>query len=114
MIVGELFDRAAQRYDQARRQLVPCFDDLYSVALALLPADRSRRLRILDIGAGTGLLSAFIAAMYPNAELTLIDIAADMLARARERLGEHGGRVRIQLLDMTELDGLGRFDLVVS
>jgi hypothetical protein len=28
MTAGQLFDRAAQRYDQARRQLVPCFDEL--------------------------------------------------------------------------------------
>lgn len=29
MTVAELFDRAAQRYDQAQRQLVPCFDELW-------------------------------------------------------------------------------------
>lgn len=114
MTIAELFDRAAQRYDQTRRQLVPCFDDLYGTALALLPADTTRRLRVLDVGAGTGLLAALVAERYVAAELTLIDIAPDMLAKARERMQPYGARAQVLQLDMTELAQLGRFDLVVS
>lgn len=114
MTVAELFDRSAQRYDQSRRQLLPCFDELYGAALRLLPDDRARPLRVLDIGAGTGLLSGLIAAACPRAELTLVDIAADMLQKAAERLRAEAGRVRILQADMTELAALGPFDLVVS
>jgi tRNA (cmo5U34)-methyltransferase len=114
MTIGTLFDRAAQRYDQARRQLVPCFDDLYATALRLLPTDRQQPLRILDIGAGTGLLSAFIAEIYPAAQLTLIDIAPDMLGKATERLRPYAERVQILQLDMTQIDTLPMFDQIVS
>jgi tRNA (cmo5U34)-methyltransferase len=114
MTVAELFDRSAQRYDQTRRQLLPCFDDLYGAALRLLPDDRALPLRVLDIGAGTGLLSGLVAATYPRAELTLVDIAGDMLQKAAERLRADAGRVRIMRADMTELAGLGPFDAVVS
>jgi tRNA (cmo5U34)-methyltransferase len=109
-----LFDRAAQRYDTTRRQLVPCFDDLYGTALALLPQQRNVPLRVLDIGAGTGLFSAFIAERYPQAHLTLIDLAPDMLAKAAERLEMYASRVTIQQLDMTQVRQLGKFDVIVS
>ncbi len=114
MTVAELFDQAAQYYDGTRRQLLPCFDDLYGTALRLLPADLNRPLRILDIGAGTGLFSALIAARYPQADLTLIDLAPDMLAKAAERLQPYRERTHIQQLDMTKVRDLGSFDLIVS
>jgi tRNA (cmo5U34)-methyltransferase len=114
MTVAELFDRAAQRYDQSRRLLVPCFDDLYGTALQLLPPDRGLPLRVLDLGAGTGLLSAFIAETYPLAHITLVDLAADMLAKAAERLRAHAGRIDIRVTDMARLPDLGMFDVVTS
>lgn len=114
MTVAALFDLGAQQYDRTRRQLLPCFDDLYGTALRLLPTDLDQPLRILDIGAGTGLFSALIAARYPHAELTLVDLAADMLAKAAERLQPYAERIAIQQLDMIEVRRLGRFDLIVS
>lgn len=112
--VADYFNQGAQRYDQARRQLLPCFDDLYGVALALLPADRGQTLRVLDIGAGTGLLAALVATAYPQAHLTLIDLAADMLDKARERMQPFAERCTIQVRDMRELAFTQPFDLVVS
>jgi ubiquinone/menaquinone biosynthesis C-methylase UbiE len=44
---------------------------------------------ILDLGCGTGLLSEKLIEWYPEAFLTLVDANASMLARARERLGQH-------------------------
>jgi tRNA (cmo5U34)-methyltransferase len=114
MTVAMLFDRAAQRYDTTRRQLVPCFDDLYGTALTLLPQQRNASLRVLDIGAGTGLFSAFIAELYPQADLTLIDLAPDMLTKAAQRLEMYASRVTIQQLDMTHIRQLGTFDVIVS
>jgi tRNA (cmo5U34)-methyltransferase len=46
--------------------------------------------RILDLGAGTGMLSARLRAAYPAADLTLLDIAGQMLQRARDQLGDRG------------------------
>jgi tRNA (cmo5U34)-methyltransferase len=42
--------------------------------------------KILDLGAGTGLLSAKVAAAFPRTRLTLFDPASEMLAAARLRL----------------------------
>jgi tRNA (cmo5U34)-methyltransferase len=42
-------------------------------------------MNIVDLGAGTGLLTKVIYEMYPNANYTLIDISKDMLKIAKER-----------------------------
>ena len=85
--VKAMFDAVASEYDRQRRQLIPCFDDFYSMAVSLVEtSDPSPR--ILDLGAGTGLLSGLVLQKYPNAHMTLMDISEKMLEEARQRLSE--------------------------
>lgn len=83
--IRKLFDDAAQVYDTQRRYLITCFEDFYGTAVALAQTDTPEPA-ILDIGAGTGLLSALLLKKYPQAKITLIDISAQMLEVARQRL----------------------------
>jgi tRNA (cmo5U34)-methyltransferase len=112
--IKSVFDKAARSYDQARRQLVPCFDDFYGTALDLIPFTTDSAIRVLDLGAGTGLLSAFIAETFPNAHLTLVDISEGMLDQARQRFANDAARFQFRVLDLAEGPLLGRYEAVVS
>jgi len=85
MDVKQTFDGAAARYDALRRQLIPCFDGFYGMAVELAAGAPGRSPRILDLGAGTGLLAAELLRRLPGARLTLLDFSEEMLARARDR-----------------------------
>lgn len=68
--------------------------------------------RILEIGCGTGFLSARLADAFPRSDLLLTDIAPYMLSRCRSRLGD---RHRYQVLDGERPERLtGQFDLIAS
>ncbi len=110
------FDAGADRYDRTRRQLVPCFDDVYRTLIERLPFEAADAPRVLDLGAGTGLVSAFVLAALPKAHVTLVDVAGEMLARARERLAAArvDGRARFLERDFATTDAPGPFDAVVS
>jgi tRNA (cmo5U34)-methyltransferase len=114
--VGELFDRGAEDYDRLRRRLVPCLDEFYGAALAAAaPAcPAGARLRVLDLGAGTGLLSARFAAAYPRATFTLVDVAEGMLSRARERFAGAAGRFRFAVLDYAAAPLPQGYHLIIS
>ncbi|TAK62019.1 MAG: class I SAM-dependent methyltransferase, partial [Dehalococcoidia bacterium] len=99
MNVGSSFDSTASIYDRSRRQLIPCFDDFYRAALELVPLGPDDAIDILDLGAGTGLMAAFLADAFPRARLTLVDVAAEMLDRARERFSSDGARFTYAVLD---------------
>jgi tRNA (cmo5U34)-methyltransferase len=106
-----IFEGHASEYDASRQRLIPAFEAFYGwAATALELADRPPR-RVLDLGAGTGLLSARIAAAYPEAELTLLDGAPAMLAQARERLGPG---IRTVVGDLRDPLPEGPFDAVIS
>jgi malonyl-CoA O-methyltransferase len=71
-----------------------------------------RQSRILEIGCGTGFLSARLADAFPEGELVLTDISASMLERCRARVGQ---RPRYLVLDGERPQGLeGGFDLIAS
>ncbi|WP_269850752.1 class I SAM-dependent methyltransferase [Methanosarcina horonobensis] len=72
--VQRKFDAVSKKYDEQRKKFIPCFDDFYGTAVSVASVG-TESPRILDMGAGTGLLSAFLMKRYPGASLTLIDIS---------------------------------------
>ena len=112
------FGADAGDYDRARRQLIPCFDGFYGAALAALPFGPGEAPAILDLGAGTGLLSAMIRAALPAARLTVTDGSEAMLARARERFADErlagAEACEIRRLDFAGDPLGGPWDAVVS
>ena len=83
--IQEQFNAVAQKYDNQRRWFIPCFDDFYKSSISLLKYYREDFNIIVDLGAGTGLLTKEIYELYPDAHYVLIDIANDMLKIAAER-----------------------------
>lgn len=115
MSIRNLFNDSAAGYDLDRQRLIPCYHDFYSIPLEIIPFHQDRELRVLDLGAGTGLFSAGVAARYPRARLVLVDIAPAMLQIAEQRFaGADAGRVVMQLLDYANQPLKGVYDLVVS
>lgn len=108
------FDRWVDTYDAERRVLVPCFDAFYGTAAEVAALDRSGPVRVLDLGAGTGLLAGALASVLPEASFVLVDEAPAMLDRARERLAPLGDRVETVVADLADPLPAGPFDVVAS
>lgn len=104
------FASTAALYDVNRTRLIPGFEALYQWAVDLVPADATQ---ILDLGAGTGLLTALLKVRFPNASFHLIDLSAAMLNKARERFtGDQ--QVTFEVGDYSVCLRQGRYDAVVS
>lgn len=110
--VKKQFDEAARSYDAERRMLIPCYDDFYGSAVTWTETDNDSP-SILDLGAGTGLLSAMMLEKFPDARLTLIDFSEDMLAQAKKRLGS-SGQAEYIAADYTAYAFDRTFDAIVS
>jgi tRNA (cmo5U34)-methyltransferase len=108
-----LFAAHAATYDAARRALIPPFDRFYGAAVQALELAGTPMGRVLDLGAGTGLLSGMVAAAHPEAELVLVDGAPAMLDRARDRLRGHPAAAYV-VADLRDALPGGPFDAVVS
>jgi tRNA (cmo5U34)-methyltransferase len=89
----------AESYDSERRRLVPCFDEFYGVVVELVARFCADSPRILDLGAGTGILSAAIVDRVANAQLHLLDASSEMLDKASKRLSGQHFELSVQSLD---------------
>ncbi|MEH2453936.1 class I SAM-dependent methyltransferase [Nostoc sp.] len=114
MNIQEAFNSAAVDYDNLRRILIPCFDDFYKTAVEIIPGDCTAPLKVLDLGAGTGLYSGMVQSVFPNAEFTLLDLAPEMLEKAKFRFSKMGKSAKILIGDYVETDLGGSYDLIIS
>jgi release factor glutamine methyltransferase len=79
------------------------------------PARRQEKLRILDIGTGSGALLLALLAELPNAVGTATDISSAALAVARSNAERNGLAARCTFVECNIADGVaGPFDLIVS
>ena len=87
-------------------------DDYYSAAVWAAEC-KNPHPSVLDIGAGTGLLSALMLQKFPYAKLTLVDLSESMLSIAKERFSD---RSNVQYIagDYSSVDFAGRYDLICS
>jgi tRNA (cmo5U34)-methyltransferase len=105
------FEAHAAGYEGPRRRLIPPFDAFYGTAVdALTMLGRPPR-RVLDLGAGTGMLAARVAAAHPGVALVLTDGAPAMLEQARATLGPDA---ELHVADLEDPLPAGPFDAVVS
>lgn len=115
MPIKSVFDQYASQYDESRRKLIPCFADFYRTAREIIPFVHEKKLTILDLGAGTGLLTSMVAADFVNARFVLMDISDNMLAEAEKRLGRYGNEFAYVVADYSRIPSLGdQFDLIMS
>lgn len=106
------FDEISEKYNEQRKKFIPCFDDFYGVT-ASIASFKTDMPSILDVGAGTGLLSEFLMKKYPKAFFTLIDLSDKMLEMAKERFKGHHN-VKYIINDYTKYNFIEKYDMLIS
>lgn len=90
------FNLVSQIYDKSRKIFIPCYEDFYIgttnfIAGCISPSN------IVDLGAGTGLLSMYYYEHFPECSYLLVDIADKMFNIARDRFkGAHNVNCLVQ------------------
>lgn len=111
-LIKNAFDSIAAEYDPQRKYVIPQMDQYYGAAVWAAESTGNNPA-ILDIGAGTGLLSALILEKFPTADLTLLDISENMLCVAKERFSGREN-VRYVVNDYSRSELGGEYDIICS
>jgi tRNA (cmo5U34)-methyltransferase len=110
--IRNAFNAFATEYDAQRGYVIPELRQFYGAAVWAAESIE-KTPAILDIGAGTGLLSAFMLQKFPDASMTLLDIAENMLDIARQRFSGREN-IRYVISDYSRSDLFGPYDIICS
>ena len=83
--IEEQFNIVAKEYDVNRKKFIPCFEEFYDNTTKFIASNITYPMTVVDLGAGTGLLSYFWYKYFPKSKYVLVDIAEEMLKIAKER-----------------------------
>ncbi len=109
---GTAGSRALPRCGLPNRTLPDTVDETSS---ARAGGQEPHRVRIADVGTGSGCIAIALAKELPDAEIHATDVSAAALEVARANAARHQFESRIRFHQTDLLEGLaGKFDLIVS
>lgn len=92
---------------------MPAYSDLHRTLLGGIPYSPTREFRVLELGVGTGTLTALLLEQFPHAHVTGIDLSRRMIGRARSKLRPFRDRVTLVDGDLGEFE-TASYDAIVS
>lgn len=113
MNIADQFNLVSKEYDANRKKFIPCFDDYYENTTKFILSNIGTPKRVLDLGAGTGLLTYYWFRECKSAEYVLVDIAEDMLEISKKRFSGLDN-ISHQDMDYTKRFPKGRIDTIIS
>lgn len=106
------FDVVAGDYDRTREKIIPNLNLMYDTLVELVRVEIPDP-KILDLGAGTGLLAGKLAERFSRGHFTLVDLSTEMLNMARKRFKDLSNFSYINE-DYSDADLGNGYDMVVS
>lgn len=111
--VKDHFESEAGEFDGIILRLIPRYEEMVDALVSALPFEPDRPIRVTDLGCGTGTVAARVLQSFPNASVTCVDIAENMLEMAKDKLSAKPG-VRFVQADFNRFEFDGPQDAVVS
>src|SRR3712207_8642743 len=91
------------------RAMVPGREEIEQTFLDLIPAGRDEPFLAVEIGTGSGWLSAAVLREFSKAQILGLDGSPEMLKKAAQLLGQYAGRAELRRFRLEEpswTDGL--------
>lgn len=109
--VKTAFNNAADNYDTNRKEIIPHMNVYYQTAVEL--TKNFDNPSIMDLGAGTGILTELLHQLHPQSKITLVDISANMLDKAKNKFNDIDNFTYIEDNYLT-MDFKNNYDIIIS
>ena len=111
--IKQHFEEEARDFDGIILSLIPDYRRMVEALVAAIPFESAAPLRAIDLGCGTGTVTQAVVDAFPNARVTCLDLAENMIAMAQSRMADYP-QVSYVLDDFNIFKFDGKYDLIVS
>ncbi|KZX14900.1 8-demethylnovobiocic acid C(8)-methyltransferase [Methanobrevibacter cuticularis] len=109
----ERFEKTAKEYDDRIIKIIPSYNDMIEALTNSIPFSENKDINILDLGCGTGAITAKIKEKFPNSHVTCLDLAENMIEIAKFKLKKYDN-IEFIIGDFSNFDFKDKYDVVVS
>jgi len=81
------FEEEAEIFDKTILKLIPHYSEMIDALVSSIPFDHGEPVSVIDLGCGTGTVARKIKDVFPNAKISCLDIAENMINLAQKKLG---------------------------
>lgn len=107
------FEEEAKEFDQIILRLVPFYKEMVDALVSAIPFEKSDPVAVMDVGCGTGTIASRIKENFPNAKITCLDLAENMIEMARIKMREYNN-VSYIVDDFSHFVFERKYDAIVS
>jgi tRNA (cmo5U34)-methyltransferase len=111
--IKQHFEDEAREFDRIIVTLIPEYPRMVEALISAIPFNRSAPMRVIDLGCGTGTVAAYVLDAFPNAQVTCLDLAENMITMAQVKLARYP-LVRYVVGDFSAFECDDGYDVVVS
>ncbi|NHI94535.1 MAG: class I SAM-dependent methyltransferase [Candidatus Lokiarchaeota archaeon] len=111
--VENIFQKEARNYDMIIKRIIPFYDEILETLVSCIPFPVEKKIKIIDLGSGTGTLALKLKKKYPNAAIKCLDIAEDMIKISKQKLNQYL-EIQFQVEDLHNFDFNEKYDLIIS
>jgi tRNA (cmo5U34)-methyltransferase len=111
--IKQHFEAEARDFDGIILTLIPDCRRMVEALVAAIPFESAAPVRAIDLGCGTGTVAQAVVDAFPNAHVTCLDLAENMIAMARSKMADYP-QVSYALSDFNIFEFDGRYDVIVS
>lgn len=112
--VKKTFEECASKYDKMIEKIVPYYHEQHNIILSLMPFPKNHKIKVLDLGIGTGILSLLTLKHYPNSKVYGIDLSKNMIEVCKEQLKKFKDRLILTCGDIEEINIDNDYDIIVA
>ncbi len=112
--IQEHFAKQASDYEALMTRLVPQYSEQHKIISDLLPSDKSKNYRVLDLGCGNGVLSEIVLKKLPNSHIVGFDITNEMLGAYEQKISKYTKNYELIQGDY-KIDSIGKsYDIILT
>lgn len=111
--VKKHFEEEAREFDSIILKLIPYYPEMLGALVSAIPFNKSKVIKVIDLGCGTGKISEMVKIDFPNAMITCLDVAENMIKMAKNNLSDYSD-ISYQLADFNHFDFEEQYDVAIS
>lgn len=110
--IKQHFEEEAKEFDQIILRLIPFYEEMINALVLAIPFKKASPIKVIDLGCGTGTVARRIKEEFPNARITCLDLAENMIKMAKIKMQGHDD-IAYVVADFCDFE-FDKYDAVVS